>query len=404
MKIADRSAANRSRAADVLALALVLSLACLAGTPAAAGVGIVPDGIGAEPGAGGFQLPVSGLLMAQSGLRAQVIAQIQGLGAAPNASMTDALTPSLPPSLSAANPATPAAPAAAAPAPSESEGIVRGLLNRPEILNEHADELSRVLGADTVALAATAAKSERMKASLGTGHEIDPTDPGAIARVADKLSRAFDGRTGSEGDVGAVPAEYAGAQARTEQLPASWRLSPHQEIHPSEPGLEAESLSLLTKALDIMHLPQARERFVDVPVDEPAVAWAGLPSIWKLAIFQEGGRQNPGNVLYVLDSSWYIQTPGPNGRNQLYVTKGLYFEKDGVTPVIVTYKHPRRVRYFGNLLTLGAFDTPSGVPLEKNLDAPMSSSSRLENVTNDKLWTRLLLAGEGARVPRPARS
>jgi hypothetical protein len=68
---------------------------------------------------------------------------------------------------------------------------------------------------------------------------------------------------------------------------------------------------------------------------------------------------------------------------------------------LATYKYPRRVRYFGNWLTLDAFDTASGVPLEKNLDAPMSSSSRLENVTNDKLWTRLLLAGRGVRVPAP---
>jgi hypothetical protein len=196
-----------------------------------------------------------------------------------------------------------------------------------------------------------------------------------------------------------VPKAYAGSQSHAARIPETWRLSPNQRIFSSAPGDEAKALEMLAKSLQIMGLPPYREKFIDAAIDAPAVTWAGLPSIWKLAVFQEGGRQDSGNILYALDSSWFIQTAGPDNRNQLHVTKALFFAEDGRTPILATYKFPRRVRYFGNWLTLDAFETASGVPLENNLDVPMSSSSRLEKVTADKLWTRLLVAARGVRVP-----
>jgi hypothetical protein len=327
--------------------------------------------IGAGPleGAPTFVLPVSNLLAGQDLLRAQVIAQIQAV---------DTLS------------------AAPAGLPAESAAIVRGLLANPAAVQAHAAELSKVLGpANFQSLTAVAAKSASVQSLVASGPAVNPADAGAVAQAGARIAQMFDG--------GSFKGEVAGSAVLGEQgqkdLPAEWRLHPNQQIHHDKPGAEAETMAMLARELKVMGLGPLKEKYVEEKVDAPLVAWAGLPSIWKLAIFREGGRQDPGNVLYVLDSSWFIQVPDKDGKNQVYVTKGLYFEKDGKTPVLVTYKHPRRDRYFGNWLTMGAFETAAGVPLEKNLNTPMSSSSRLEQVTNDKLWTRLLLSSLGARVP-----
>lgn len=322
--------------------------------------------------AASFQLPASGLLTANLALRAQLVAQIQSL-------------PTL--QAGAVLPQSAALP--------DTTPLLRGFLAQPELIESHRAELSQVLGPESVATLSAAARSESVQSLLAAGPVVSPTDAAGVSRIAGQLNRVFDGATGS----GAVDLTNAPAVDAQKALPAEWRLHPNQQIHKSEPGLEQETMGSLPKALEIMGLISYQVKHVDEKVDAPLIAWGGLPSIWKLAIIREGGRQDPGNVLYVLDSSWVIQVPTGDGKNINYITKGLYFEKDGKTPVLVTYKHPRRANYFGNLLTLGAFETASGVPLEKNLDTPMSSSSKLEKVTNDKLWTRLLLGAEGARVP-----
>jgi|GEM_PF-2064537 len=382
---------------------VVLSLAALlvSGAPASAAEIIEAAGASAP-----ISLPVSGLLAAQPGLRAQVISQLQ-LAASPSLSAAAPAAalgvPSLPAAAVGAAPsavAPSAAPVAAAPAAvaasaisPEAAAIARGLLSSPDLVSRHADELSRVLGPEAVRIL-TSARGDGVRALLNAGPAADPADSAQISRIAS----LFDGAASGASDA-AAPAVLGGESRGAAALPSSWRLSPSQQIHHSKPGEEAEALGMLASALKTMDLPPYEEKFVEEPVDAPLVAWAGLPSIWKLAIFREGGRQDPGNVQYVLDPSWFIQVPQADGTNRIYVTKGVYFEKDGKTAVVVTYKHPRRTNYFGNLLTLGAFDTDSGVPLEKNLATPMSSSTRLEKITNDKLWTRLLLSAENARVP-----
>jgi hypothetical protein len=323
-----------------------------------------------------YQLPVSGLLMTQDPLRAQVISQIQALS-----------QPQLPAALT-----MPGAP--------EAASIVSGLLQQPALLQEHQAELTQVLGPEHYqALAAAVGNTAVLKSLEGNGPAINPADAGAVAQLGERLPSIYDGNTSRTAAVGAGDAVAANDFAGEPNIPAEWRLSPSQKIHRAEPGSEAEALKSLARDLKIMELAPYQEKYVDQPVTAPLVAWAGLSSVWKLSIFRQGGRQDTGNILYVLDPSWVIQVPDGKGKNQIYVTKGLYFDKDGKTPILVTYKYPRRDRYFGNWLTMGAFDTASGVPLEKNLNTPMSSSSRLEKVTNDKLWTRLLLAAQGARVP-----
>ena len=385
---------------------VLLSLAALLASTAPASAAEIVEAAGVP--ASGLQLPVSGLLAAQPTLRAQVISQLQ-LVAAPAPSLSAAApaaalgVPALPAAAvsAAAAPTAAALPAAAEPAqaPSaaaispEAAEIARGLLASPDLVSRHSDELSRVLGPEAVRIL-SGPHGDGARALLSAGPSIDPANTAQVSRIAS----LFDGMARGASDDGVAP--VSGAASRGEAaLPRSWRLSPSQQIHRSKPGEEAEALDMLANALKTMDLPPYKEKYVDEAVDAPLVAWAGLPSIWKLAIFREGGRQDPGNVQYVLDPSWFIQVPQANGTNRIYVTKGVYFEKDGKTAVVVTYKHPRRTNYFGNLLTLGAFDTDSGVPLEKNLDTPMSSSVRLEKITNDKLWTRLLLSAENARVP-----
>src|ERR1019366_1616688 len=55
--------------------------------------------------------------------------------------------------------------------------------------------------------------------------------------------------------------------------------------------------------------------------------------------------------------------------------------------------------YFANFYTMGANGRDDGVPLETNLETPMSNSVALEKITNDKLLTRLMLAAQGVAVP-----
>ena len=130
----------------------------------------------------------------------------------------------------------------------------------------------------------------------------------------------------------------------------------------------------------------------------PAVVFLACPSIYKLAIAREGGRQAPGDVLLALDASWLQRTQDAEGRAELRLLRGVRVDAGGAA-TLVDYAAPRRVRYFANFMTPGCSDREDGLALERGLQAPMSSSAQLEKLTNDKLLTRLLLAESGIGVP-----
>lgn len=86
---------------------------------------------------------------------------------------------------------------------------------------------------------------------------------------------------------------------------------------------------------------------------------------------------------------------------ELYVHKAIWFDR-GRQCYLDTYDPPRKATYFGNFLTNPCTSGVrcDGVPFEQYLDCPMSSSSALEEVVNDKLLTRILLAQERVAYPQ----
>ncbi|MEE8425575.1 MAG: hypothetical protein V3S11_07080, partial [Elusimicrobiota bacterium] len=163
---------------------------------------------------------------------------------------------------------------------------------------------------------------------------------------------------------------------------------------------EAAEIAKLKKNLKIVGYPSYKTIKVDDPVDpdRPTVAILAPPSVHKLAIIREGGRQSAGDVHLVMDPSWLIQETLPDGRTKLYMKKGMFLDSKG-QPWIAEYAHPRPVRYFANFFTEGANERTDGNVFEHNLDVPMSSSLQLEKTTNDKLLTRLYMAAKGVGVP-----
>ncbi|MBI4349296.1 MAG: ATP-grasp domain-containing protein, partial [Elusimicrobia bacterium] len=164
--------------------------------------------------------------------------------------------------------------------------------------------------------------------------------------------------------------------------------------------IEKAAYTKLAANLEKMGLAPHTTRVEEEPVseDRPTVAILAPASTHKLSMALEGGRQSAGDVHLVLDPSWLVQESRQDGKNHLFLKKGLHFTADGQA-VVVEYKTPRRVRYFGNWYTLGANDRADGVPLEENLDVPQSSSLQLEAITNDKLLTRLMMAARRVAVP-----
>eukprot|EP00898_Chlorokybus_atmophyticus_P003065 jgi/Chlat1/375/Chrsp10S00051 len=122
---------------------------------------------------------------------------------------------------------------------------------------------------------------------------------------------------------------------------------------------------------------------------------------YRMSLALEGGRQSPGNVLVVPNPAWLHKAPlDPSlvqgeATHALYVKKGIWFDASGQCYL------EERVTYFANFLTAPATEgeRSDGVWLEEGINTPMSSSSSLEHVTNDKLHTRLLLSR--ARVAHP---
>jgi len=168
----------------------------------------------------------------------------------------------------------------------------------------------------------------------------------------------------------------------------------------SAKGAEAKELQKLDTNLKKLGYKPVKTVKIDeaVSVDRPTVAVLAPASLYKLSIVREGGRQSPGDVHLALDPSWLIQEKLPDGRTRVLLRKGLFFDAEG-TPWLAEYEVPRPARYFANFFTLGANDRDDGVPFESDLDVPQSNSVKLESVTNDKFFTRLLLAAKGVGVP-----
>lgn len=214
---------------------------------------------------------------------------------------------------------------------------------------------------------------------LKTGRDKPaPTALETLARVTSGISGAI--RKGARAVLANVPSYFGQAD----------------QVSQAERG----ELAKLTKSLKRLGYKTPKTIAVDetVDADRPTVAILAPASVYKLAIVREGGRQSPGDVHLALDPSWMIQETLPDGRTRLSLKKGLFFDADG-QPWIAEYKTPRTVRYFANFYTMGANERDDGVPFETNLDVPMSSSDRLEHVTNDKLFTRILMAAKGIAVP-----
>jgi carnosine synthase len=125
---------------------------------------------------------------------------------------------------------------------------------------------------------------------------------------------------------------------------------------------------------------------------------------YRLALSLEGAKQSPGTVLTVCSPAWMTKVTETlaDGSKEAHL---LVHEALTVSPSGQYYRDtfdpPRRASYFANFLTLPATCgvRGDGVPLEENLSCPMSSSSLLEGLINDKLLTRVLLAR--ARVGYP---
>lgn len=121
-----------------------------------------------------------------------------------------------------------------------------------------------------------------------------------------------------------------------------------------------------------------------------------------MAILLEGGRRCPGDMLLVMSKSWITMATSDidPSMNCLYVHKGISFDTGGRTFIDV-FDPPRRITYFMNFFTWAITDgqTGDGEELEVNLDCPMSSSLKLVRRTDDKMWTRLLMAEAGVAYP-----
>lgn len=121
-----------------------------------------------------------------------------------------------------------------------------------------------------------------------------------------------------------------------------------------------------------------------------------------MAILLEGGRRCPGDMLLVMSKSWITVVPSDldPSMNKLLVHKAISFESGGRSFIDV-FDPPRRVTYFVNFFTRSITDgqTGDGEDLEVNLECPMSSSLKLVRRTDDKFWTRIIMAEANVAYP-----
>lgn len=121
-----------------------------------------------------------------------------------------------------------------------------------------------------------------------------------------------------------------------------------------------------------------------------------------MSILLSGGEQCPGDMLLILSLSWCRKLPSPSLANKysLYVHQAVTFHKGGYS-FLERYSPPRRVTYFVNFFTNACTGGVcyEGEKLERGLDCPMSSSIKLNQFVDDKLYTRVLLGKANVGYP-----
>ncbi|PCI36804.1 MAG: hypothetical protein COB53_08380 [Elusimicrobia bacterium] len=159
---------------------------------------------------------------------------------------------------------------------------------------------------------------------------------------------------------------------------------------------ERNELKKLDKNLKRLGLPPVKKKTDNKPVsqDRPTIVWYAPASVYKLAEAQEGGRQASEDYHLVLDPSWVKTRVDPDGTQTDFVMKAVKFDSDGKQATIVTYKHPRRVRFEADYFTPGSNDRTDGLSMKRQASHPTSSSPELEAVTNDKYLTGSMIAYE----------
>lgn len=115
-----------------------------------------------------------------------------------------------------------------------------------------------------------------------------------------------------------------------------------------------------------------------------------------------GGELCPGDMLLIMSDTWCSKQTSPILPNKysLYVHQAVTFYEGGYS-FLERYDPPRRVTYFVNYFTDACTGGVccEGEKLEKGLDCPMSSSLKLNQIVDDKLYTRILLGKAGVGYP-----
>ncbi|XP_060602022.1 carnosine synthase 1-like isoform X2 [Ruditapes philippinarum] len=121
-----------------------------------------------------------------------------------------------------------------------------------------------------------------------------------------------------------------------------------------------------------------------------------------IGVLLEGGKQVPDGFHLVMSPSWLskVQSADDPALSSLMMHKSISFHENGAS-YIDEYDPPRKVTYFVNYFTdtITSGHRSDGVDIEKNLDSPMSSSIKLCELVDDKVWTRDVMADVGMEIP-----
>lgn len=158
-------------------------------------------------------------------------------------------------------------------------------------------------------------------------------------------------------------------------------------------------------------LPDIVEKEREASVNEPCIVFLTYGDGIRITHMREGGRISPHNVHYAFDPTWFTfdQESGrpvgedpaadeaciaASGYRRVYLLKGISFDRHGHQATYWTYKKPRLVTYLAQGFTFHGSGQyrDDGIPLETHVDTPLCSSSTLEGIVSDKLYTRILLA------------
>ncbi|XP_043940009.1 carnosine synthase 1 [Protopterus annectens] len=125
-----------------------------------------------------------------------------------------------------------------------------------------------------------------------------------------------------------------------------------------------------------------------------AICVLGSPAHY-MSVLLEGGRQCPGDMMLCLSPSWLSKVPSDvhSGLFTLQLNKAVTFDLTGRT-YIDEFSPPRQVTYF-----LGSGDAGVCEELDRDLECPRGSSTKLSHLITDKLFTRVILDRKQIRVP-----